>query len=61
MMRFELYRKRRLVGRPQWRWRLVAGNGRIIAHSGEGYINKADALSAIDLVQGSAGVRIVEV
>jgi uncharacterized protein YegP (UPF0339 family) len=27
-----------------WRWRLVAGNGRIVA-SGEGYRNRADLLA----------------
>lgn len=44
----------------QWRWRLVvAGNGRIIANSGEGYHNKADCISAINLVKqsGTAPVR----
>ena len=31
----------------QWRWRLVATNGEIIA-SGEGYWNKADYLDTLD-------------
>jgi uncharacterized protein YegP (UPF0339 family) len=26
----------------EWRWRLVAENGQIVATSGEGYINRAD-------------------
>lgn len=38
----------------QWRWRLVAANNRIIANSGESYYNKADCLSAIGLVKGTA-------
>ncbi|MCB2115873.1 MAG: DUF1508 domain-containing protein [Rhodobacteraceae bacterium] len=38
----------------QWRWTLYAANNRKIANSGEGYHNKADALSAINLVKGSA-------
>jgi uncharacterized protein YegP (UPF0339 family) len=38
----------------QWRWRLRAANGRIIAESGEGYHNRADCEAAIALVKGSA-------
>ena len=37
----------------QWRWTLIAANGRKIANGGEGYYNKADCLAAIDLVKGS--------
>ena len=35
----------------QWRWRLVAANNRIIATSGEGYLNKQDCINAIYLVK----------
>jgi len=45
----------------QWRWRLIAGNHRIIANSGEGYFNKSDCLHAIDLVAGSSGTPIKEI
>ena len=31
----------------EWRWRLVARNGRIIADSGEGYVSKANAKRAM--------------
>lgn len=58
-MKFEIYRSRGMFG-GRWRWRLRAPNGRSIAVSGEGYHNKADALSAIDLVRGSAQLPIVE-
>lgn len=52
-MNFQIYsRPEGLIGATQWRWRLVAGNGQIIA-SGEGYFNKADCLHAIGLVQGT--------
>lgn len=34
----------------KWRWRLLAGNGRIIADSGQGYSRKKDCLHGIDLV-----------
>ncbi|ABD52983.1 YegP family protein [Jannaschia sp. CCS1] len=36
-----------------WRWTLFAANHQKIANSGEGYYNKADCLSAINLVKSS--------
>lgn len=48
-MYFELYTDTA----DQWRWRLKAANGRIVATSGEGYVNKADAVHGIDLVKGT--------
>lgn len=30
----------------EWRWRLVAANGRKVADSGEGYTRKADVIRA---------------
>lgn len=44
---FELYRD----SQREYRWRLLARNGRNIATSGEGYANKADAIHAIGLVK----------
>lgn len=38
----------------QWRWRLVAANGKIVANSGEGYYNKSDCYHAIGLVVGTS-------
>lgn len=43
-----------------WRWTLYAGNGNKIANSGEGYHNRADALSAIKLVKASSQSPIRE-
>lgn len=43
-----------------WRWYLVAGNNRKIANAGEGYFNKQDCLSAINLVKGSASAPVYE-
>jgi len=40
--------------RGEWRWRLRASNGRIIADSGEGYKNKQDCEHGIDLVKKEA-------
>ena len=44
-----------------WRWRLKAANNRIIADSGEGYLHKADCLSAITLVKSSSSAPVYEV
>lgn len=42
MTRFDVYQ-----GRDNfWRWRLVAGNGKIIADSGEGYSSEYNAVRA---------------
>ena len=37
----------------EWRWRLWAANNKIIANSGEGYVNRTDCLAAIELVKSS--------
>ena len=44
----------------EWRWRLVAGNDRIIAESGEGYQDKQDCLHGIELVKDSKDARVEE-
>ena len=60
-MRFELYRARKgLLRRTQWRWRLVARNGRIIATSGEGYNNRRDALAMIVAIRAEAPLAPLE-
>jgi uncharacterized protein YegP (UPF0339 family) len=55
-MWFQLYRDRS----NEWRWRLKAQNGRIIADSAEGYINKNDCLNAIRLVKSAANAPVYE-
>lgn len=42
----------------EWRWRLVAGNERVIADSGEGYRDKRDCLHAIELVKDLKDARV---
>lgn len=42
----------------EWRWRLAAGNGRLIAASGEGYQNRQDCLHGIRLVKASADAQV---
>jgi len=45
-------------GQGHWRWRLLAGNNRIIADSGESYYNEPDCLRAIGLVKGSSAAPV---
>lgn len=51
-MRFEIIRSR-VPRRQRWRWRIVATNGRILAHS-EAYTTEAGCRDAIKLVQDGA-------
>lgn len=50
-MYFKLYKD----SASQWRWTLYAANHKKIADSGEGYNNKADCESGIDLVKSTDG------
>jgi uncharacterized protein YegP (UPF0339 family) len=57
-MKFELYRD----SKKEWRWRLIASNGRKIATSGEGYKRRVDAVAAIILIQtGAMNAEVVKV
>ncbi|WEL18390.1 MULTISPECIES: HVO_2922 family protein [unclassified Halorhabdus] len=49
--RFELFLDRA----EEWRWRLVASNGEIIADSAEGYTSKQGAKRGIESVKRVAG------
>ncbi len=42
----------------EWRWRLRAGNGAIIATSGEGYSREVDCRHGIKLVRGASSAPI---
>lgn len=46
--------------KKEFRWRLRAVNGKIIADSAEGYTFKADCLHAIALVKGATNAPIEE-
>ena len=46
-MRYEVYKSG-----AQYRWRLWSANNRIVADSGESYVNKADCLNGITIVKG---------
>ncbi|PSQ38602.1 DUF1508 domain-containing protein [Halobacteriales archaeon SW_5_70_135] len=52
---FELYRD----SAGEWRWRLVATNGNIVADSGEGYASKQGARRGIDSVRRIAPEAVV--
>lgn len=48
----EIYEARRgLSFRKQWRWRIIAKNGRIVAVSSEGYNNRADLERGLEIVR----------
>lgn len=46
-MKFEVYKDRA----GEWRWRFVTNRRRVIADSGEGYVNKSDCENAIVLIK----------
>lgn len=46
-MWFEVYKDRR----GEWRWRLVAENGRIVADSAEGYTRPEDAERSVNAIK----------
>lgn len=48
----EIYEARRGIAlRKQWRWRIRAANGRIVANGGEGYNNRTDLLRALKIAE----------
>ena len=49
--------------RREWRWRLKASNGRIMADSGEGYRRRASVRKAVERVRSilTGDVPVVEV
>ena len=47
-MKFHIYQD----ARGEWRWRLKARNGRIVADSGEGYVTRGNALRAARRLTG---------
>ncbi len=53
---FEVYRD----NADEWRWRLVASNGNIIADSGEGYKSKQGVQRGIESVKRTAPHANVE-
>ena len=56
MSKFQIYKDRK----GEYRWRLRARNGEIIADSNEGYSSKASCKHGIDLVKQQAANAEVE-
>jgi uncharacterized protein YegP (UPF0339 family) len=48
--RFDVYKDRK----GEWRWRLLARNGRIVADSGEGFVSRAHAYRSARAVRTAA-------
>ena len=46
--------------RKEWRWRITANNGKIIASSSEGYYNKQDLITNMASIVGSLGEFLTE-
>ena len=55
-MKFFVYRDRKL----EWRWRLKARNGRIVADSGEGYKSKTKCVRAVEKMVIECGSALIE-
>lgn len=55
-MRFEIYKD----AAGEYRWRLVAANGRKVADSGEGYHNLADCRAGVTRVKRTNAATPVE-
>jgi uncharacterized protein YegP (UPF0339 family) len=53
---FEVYQD----ARKEYRWRLKAANGQVIATSGQGYKSKADCRHGIDIIQKEAATAKIE-
>ena len=56
-MKFQIYQD----AASEWRWRLIAGNGQIVAVPGEGFTTKASCERNIELVkEGAPDAPVVE-
>jgi uncharacterized protein len=53
-MKFEIY----LDTKKQYRWRLKASNGQIIADGSEGYTKKENCQNGISLTKGCASATV---
>jgi uncharacterized protein YegP (UPF0339 family) len=55
LMIYQIYKD----AKGEWRWRLIAANGRVIASSTEGYQSKQDCLNDIELVKQSGSAPVI--
>ena len=54
-MKFHVY----LDSDGLWRWQHTSADGEVIATSGEGYVNEADCLAAIQIIKSSVNDPVV--
>lgn len=54
--KFELYKDKK----GEFRWKLIASNGQIIANSGEGYTTKENAKNGIESLKKDASSAAIE-
>lgn len=52
-LKAELYQDKR----NEWRWRIKAGNGKILAICSEGYKNKRDCVNSLELILNTTPVQ----
>lgn len=57
-MKIEVFRETGEL--KDWRWRLIAANGKIIATSGEGYKRKASCVAIAEKISGEIDLVIAE-
>ena len=55
-MKFHIYKD----AAGEWRWRLKAANGKVLADSGEGYNTKQACKDGIDLVKAVSTAPVVD-
>lgn len=55
-MKFHVYKDRR----NEYRWRLIAANGKILADSAEGYTTKQSCKDGIELVKGTTNTPVID-
>jgi uncharacterized protein YegP (UPF0339 family) len=55
-MRYEMYKDHK----AEWRWRLRAQNGNVLADSAEGYRHRDDCENGIRLTKGSGDAPVVD-
>lgn len=56
MGKYELYKGRD----NQWWWRFISSNGREIFRSTDGYVNRSDAVSSINIARNSSSAACYE-
>ena len=55
-MKFHIYKDYK----GEWRWRLKAANGKILADSGESYTTKQACREDVQLIKGASSSPVVE-